>query len=73
MVVVDNLGFYAGVEKIVAASERQTAPEKEAPKVLPWVHVSKALVKAMYHGTNEEFLQSQVRRMPLALRIRSDK
>lgn len=61
-VIMDNLGSHAGVEKVVAASERQTVPGKEAPKVLPWVHVAisnaKALLKDMYHGIKEEFLQS---------------
>ena len=62
MVVMDNLRSHAGVEKVVAVSERQTVPGKEAPKVLPWVHVAisnaKALLKDMYHGIKEEFLQS---------------
>lgn len=44
------------------ASVRQTVPGKEATKVLPRVHVAisnaKALLKDMYHGIKEEFLQS---------------
>ena len=60
-VVMDNLSGHAGVEQVVAISERQTVPGKDAPKVLPWVHVAisnaKSLFKDMYHGIKEEFLQ----------------
>ena len=42
-------------------SERQTIPGKEAPKLLPWVHIAisnaKALMRDMYHGVRLEFLQ----------------
>lgn len=62
MVIMDNLTSHVGVEKVVASSERQTVPGKDAPKVLPWVHLAisnaKALLKDMYHGIKEEFLQS---------------
>lgn len=61
-VVMDNLPAHSGVEKVVACSERQTVPGKDAPKVLPWVHVAisnaKSLFKDMYHGIKQEFLQS---------------
>ena len=61
-VIMDNLTFHVGVENVVASSERQTVPGIEAPKVLPWVHLAisnaKALLKDMYHGIKEEFLQS---------------
>jgi len=60
-VVMDNLASHAGVEKAVKKSERRTVPGKDAPKVLPWVHVAisnaKSLFKDMYHGIREEFLQ----------------
>lgn len=61
-VVMDNLPSHIGVEKVVACSERQTVPGKEAPKILPWVHVAisnaKSLFKDMYHGIKLDFLQS---------------
>ena len=60
-VVMDNLKGHAGVEKATSYSERQTVPSKDAPKILPWVHVAisnaKALFKDMYHGIKTEFLQ----------------
>lgn len=60
-VVMDNLAAHAGVEEAVAKSERQTVPGKDAPKVLPWVHVAianaKALIRDMYHGVSMELLQ----------------
>lgn len=60
-VVMDNLSGHRGVEDVTAVSERQTVPGKDAPKVLPWVHVAisnaKSLFKDMYHGIKEEFLQ----------------
>lgn len=64
MVTMDNLDSHAEVEKVVATSERQNVPGKETSKVLPWVHVAiptaKALLKDMYHGIKEEFLQSSL-------------
>jgi len=61
-VVMDNLASHVGVEKVVSKSERQTVLGKEAPNVLPWVHVTianaKSLFRDMYHGIKEEFLQS---------------
>lgn len=60
-VIMDNLAAHAGVEQAVAKSERQTVPGKDAPKVLPWVHVAianaKSLLRDMYHGVSREFLQ----------------
>lgn len=60
-VIMDNLPAHAGVEKVVASSERQTVPGKDAPKILPWVHTTisnaKSLLTDMYHGVKEEFLQ----------------
>ena len=60
-VVMDNLPGHTGVEKAVAVSQKQTVPGKEAPKVLPWVHIAianaKTLFQDMYHGIKEEFLQ----------------
>lgn len=60
-VVMDNLSSHKGVEKKVAASERQTVPGKDAPKVLPWVHIAisnaKSLIQDMYHGIKSEYLQ----------------
>lgn len=60
-VLMDNLGTHDGIEKVVAHSERQTVPGKEAPKVLPWVHVAianaKTLFQDMYHGVKRQFLQ----------------
>ena len=61
-VVMDNLSSHAGVEQVVAASERQTVPGKDAPTVLPWVHVAianaKSLLRDMYHGIKRKYLQS---------------
>jgi len=58
---MDNLASHAGVEKVVEKSERQTVPGKDAPKVLPWVHVAisnaKSQFRDLYHGMKEEFLQ----------------
>ena len=58
---MDNLGTHSGVERVTAKSERQTEPGKEAPKVLPWVHIAisnaKSLLQDMYHGIKHEFLQ----------------
>ena len=60
-VVMDNLASHCGVEEVTGKSERQTVPAKEAPKVLPWVHIAisnaKALMRDMYHGVKREFLQ----------------
>lgn len=60
-VVMDNLASHAGVERVVESSERRTVPGKDAPKVLPWVHVAianaKTLFQDMYHGVNKKFLQ----------------
>ena len=60
-VVMDNLPGHTGVEKAVAVSMKQTVPGKEAPKVLPWVHIAianaKTLFQDMYHGIKDEFLQ----------------
>ena len=59
--VMDDLKGHAGVERVTAVSERQAVPGKEAPKILPWVHVAisnaKALFKDMYHGIKTKFLQ----------------
>ena len=38
---MDNLRGHNGVEKTVENSKKQTVPDKEAPKVLPWVHIQK--------------------------------
>lgn len=60
-VIMDNLSSHRGVEKHVAGSQRQTVPGKDAPKILPWVHIAianaKSLFQDMYHGVKEEFLQ----------------
>ena len=60
-VVMDNLASHCGVEAVTGKSERQTVPAKDAPKVLPWVHIAisnaKALMRDMYHGVKQEFLQ----------------
>ena len=60
-VVMDNLAAHSGVEEVTAKSKRQTVPGKDAPKVLPWVHIAisnaKSLFKDMYHGIKEAFLQ----------------
>lgn len=60
-VVMDNLPGHSGVEEAVAVSKRQTVPGKDAPKVLPWVHIAianaKTLFQDMYHGIKGEFLQ----------------
>ena len=59
--MMDNLSGHSGVEKVVAGTDRQTPPGKDASKSLPWVHVAianaKTLFKDMYHGIKEEFLQ----------------
>ncbi|MDO4950219.1 MAG: transposase, partial [Bacteroidales bacterium] len=61
IVVMDNLRGHVGVEKVVKNPERQTVPGKNAPKVLPWVHIAianaKSLFQDMYHGIKDEFLQ----------------
>jgi len=60
-VIMDNLPGHTGVESAVAKSRKQTVPGKDAPKVLPWVHIAianaKSLFQDMYHGIKEEFLQ----------------
>lgn len=60
-VIMDNLSSHKGVENHVAESQRQTVPGKDAPKILPWVHIAisnaKSLFQDMYHGVKEEFLQ----------------
>ena len=60
-VVMDNLPGHTGVEKVVSESRKQTVPGKDAPKVLPWVHIAianaKTLFQDMYHGIKDEFLQ----------------
>ena len=59
--VMDNWSGHSGVEEVVAGSDRQTTPGKDAPKRLPWVHVAianaKSLFRDMYHGIKEDFLQ----------------
>lgn len=61
LAVMDNWSGHSGVEEVVACSDRQTTPGKDAPKRLPWVHVAianaKSLFRDMYHGIKEEFLQ----------------
>lgn len=61
-VVMDNLHSHVGIERVVEKSERQTVPGKDAPKVLPWVHITianaKSLLQDMYHDIKCEFLQS---------------
>ena len=53
-VVMDNLGTHSGGERAIAKSERQTVPGKEAPEVLPWLHIAianaESLFQDMYHG-----------------------
>lgn len=60
-VVMDNFPSHCGVEEVTGKSERQTIPGKDAPKLLPWVHIAisnaKALMRDMYHGVRLEFLQ----------------
>lgn len=62
--VRDNLHSHIGVERVVEKSERQTVPGKDAPKMLPWVHIAianaKSLLQDMYHGIKGEFLQSYI-------------
>ena len=45
----------------VTKPERQTVPDKDAPKVFPWVHVAianaKSLLRDMYHVVSRELLQ----------------
>ena len=58
---MDNLPGHNGVEKVVQNSKKQTVPGKDAPKVLPWVHIAisnaKALFQDFYHGMKDAFLQ----------------
>ena len=58
---MDNLLGHNGVEKVVENSKKQTVPGKDAPKVLPWVHIAisnaKALFQDFFHGMKESFLQ----------------
>ena len=61
-VVMDDLRGHGGVETVIKKSERQKVKPKDAPKVLPWVHVAianaKSLFADLYHGFNEKFLQN---------------
>ena len=60
-VVMDNLPTHSGVEQVVAVSERQNVLGKDAPTVLPWVHVTianaKSQLRDMCHGIKREYLQ----------------
>lgn len=60
-VIMDGLHAHSGVEKTVAHSLKQVVPGKDAPKLLPWVHIAisnaKSLFADMYHGVKDEFLQ----------------
>jgi len=60
-VVMDALSAHSGVEKVVTETMKQAVPGKDAPKVLPWVHIAisnaKSLFTDMYHGVKDEFLQ----------------
>jgi len=60
-VIMDALPAHSGVEKVVKESRKQVVKGKDAPKVLPWVHIAisnaKSLFTDMYHGIKDEFLQ----------------
>ena len=60
-VIMDGLHAHSGVEKTVAHALKQVVPGKDAPKLLPWVHIAisnvKSLFADMYHGVKDEFLQ----------------
>jgi len=60
-VVMDALPAHSGVEKVVAETVQQVVPGKDAPKVLPWVHIAisnaKSLFADIYHGIKDEYLQ----------------
>ena len=60
-VTMGNLRGHNGVEKAVENTKKQTVLGKEAPKVLPWVHIAisnaKALFQDFFHGMKNAFLQ----------------
>lgn len=60
-VIMDDFRSHSGVAKAVRNTDQKVVPGKDAPKVLPWVHVAisnaKSLFTDMYHGVKDEFLQ----------------
>jgi len=60
-VIMDDFRSHSGVAKAVKNSKQQVVLGKDAPKVLPWVHVAianaKSLFTDMYHGVKDEYLQ----------------
>lgn len=60
-VIADNAGGHRKLADVVKETDIRTVPGKDAPKVLPWVHVAianaKKLIDDMYHGVKGKFLQ----------------
>lgn len=60
-VIADNAGGHRKLGDVVNEADVRTVPGKDAPKVLPWVHVAianaKKLIDDMYHGVKGKFLQ----------------
>ena len=60
-ILTDNMGGHAHLPQHFDNTAIKTVPGKDAPKVLPWVHVAianaKRLIDDMYHGVKGKFLQ----------------
>lgn len=60
-ILTDNMGGHAHLPQHFGNTTINTVPGKDAPKVLPWVHVAianaKRLIDDMYHGVKGKFLQ----------------
>ena len=60
-VIADNAGGHRKLADVVKETDIRTVPGKDAPKVLPWVHVAianaKKLIDDIYHGVKGKFLQ----------------
>lgn len=59
--VVDASKSHVLLEKVVQKMDKKVVPGKDAPKVLPWVHISIANAKSrfqnLYHGIKDKYLQ----------------
>ncbi len=58
---MDDSKSHNKLEKVFPNSIKRVVEGKDAPTVLPWVHVSisraKAMLLAVYHGVKDEYLQ----------------
>ena len=65
-IIADAYPSHSQLDKVADKVDIKVVKPKDAPKVLPWVHVAIANAKSlfwdMYHGIKEEFLQEYLNR-----------